>query len=187
MLRRLAAIAAVLAALPVVSACGEEEEVTRAESEGLYVTVDHLRYQVQISRLLQAQNVEDAAYIEGVPPEERELAANEEWFAIFLRVENESEDETYRAARDIFIEDTTGREFEPVPLDPDRTPLSYEPVDLGPQDLLPARGSIPGTSTTQGAVLLFKIPRENFENRPLELWIRSPGGEPAEATVELDV
>ena len=189
MLRRLTVPLATLALAGGLSACGEEHEVTKGETEGVQVVVDHLLYQVQISRVLNSSDTEDAAYIKGVPDTtEGELGEGEEWFAVFLRVKAPSEnDETHRSARDIKIEDTTGAEFEPVPLDLDQTPLAYEPADLAPKQQLPRLGSIPQTTSTAGSVLLFKIPRENLENRPLELHIASPGGEPAEATIDLDV
>jgi hypothetical protein len=189
MLRRLTVSLAALAVAGGLAACGEEHEVTKGETEGVQVTVDHLLYQVQISRVLNATDTEDSAYIKGVPDTaEAELGDGEEWFGVFLRVKAPSEnDETHRAARNIKIEDTTGAEFEPVPLDQDQTPLAYVPADLAPEQQLPRLGSIPQTTTTAGAILLFKIPRENLENRPLELHISSPGGEPAEARIDLDV
>lgn len=189
MLRRLTVSLAALALTGGLTACGEEHEVTKGETEGIQVMVDHLLYQVQISRVLNASDTEDAAYIKGVPDTtEGELGDGEEWFGVFLRVKAPSEnDETHRTARDIKIEDTTGAEFEPLSLDTRRTPLAYVPTDLAPNQQLPALGSIPNTTTTAGAVLLFKIPRQNLENRPLELRIAAPGGEPAEATVDLDV
>ena len=187
MLRRFTAIVAAFAATGALAACGEEHEVTKGETEGIYVTVDHLKYQVQISRVLNPTDAEDASYIKGVPAgEEGELADGEALFGVFLRVENES-DETHAAARDIKIEDTTGAEFEPIALDERETPLAYAPRDLEPRQELPSPGGIAQTTTTAGAVLLFKIPRQNLENRPLELRIHAPGGKPAEATVDLDV
>lgn len=189
MSRRLTVAVAALALIPGLAACGEEHEVTKGETEGIYVSVDHLKYQVQISRILSPTDAEDAAYLEGLPEgEEGELGPGEEWFGVFLRVENRPEnDETHKSARDIKIEDTTGAEFEPIPLDPKATPLAYVPNDLAPGDHLPALGSVAQTTTTAGAVLVFKIPRQNLENRPLELRIAAPGGEPPAATVDLDV
>ncbi len=187
MLRRFIVTAAVLLAVPGLAACGEEEHtVTEGHTEGIYVTVDHLKYQVQISRVLNPADVEDSAYVKGLPASERELAPGEEWFGVFLRVENE-DDAVHRSASDIKIEDTTGAEFEPLPIDTDATPLAYEAVDLEPGRQNPPLGSIAQTTTTAGALLLFKIPQQNLENRPLQLHINAPGGEPAEAHVNLDV
>jgi len=192
MLRRLVASLAVLAAAPALAACGKsdinEEHTTKGESEGIYVNVDHLKYQVQISRVLNPNDAEDRAYVAGVSnPAEAELEGEEEWFGVFLRVQNRSEEETHKAADDSVIEDPTGAGLEPVPLDPRRTPLAYQAGDVGPLGFIPALDSIPQTTTTAGALLLFKIPRQNLENRPLELRIKSLGGEPEEAVVDLDV
>lgn len=188
MLRRFTAVVVAVAASGALAACGEEHEVTKGETEGIYVNVDHLRYQVQISRVLNPDDAEDRAYLQGVPADEAELGEDEEWFGVFLRVENRPEnDETRRSASDLKIEDTTGAEFEPLPLDVRETPLAYAPSELEPGTQFPPLGAVAQTTTTAGAVLIFKIPQQNLENRPLELHISSPGGEPAEATVNLDV
>ena len=41
----------------------------------------------------------------------------------------------------------------------------------------PAFNTVASDSTTQGALLLFKIPGENLENRPLEFLIEGKSGE----------
>jgi hypothetical protein len=50
--------------------------------------------------------------------------------------------------------------------------------------LLPAAGTPAFSGPTRGGLLLFRIKRESFENRPLELIITGTGGE---ATTPLDV
>ncbi|HYF25527.1 MAG TPA: hypothetical protein VD931_07305 [Baekduia sp.] len=185
MLRRFAATTLALTATLGLAACGEDHEVTKGESEAFYVTVDDLKYQVQISRVLNPADPEDQAYVEAVDPAEAELEGEEAWFALFLRVENES-DNAVRSASDIVIEDTTGAEFEPVRMDRDRTPLAYVPRVLEPGDENPAVGSVAQTTSTAGALVLYKIPRQNLENRPLEVKIHG-GVSGKEATVDLDV
>ena len=96
---------AALAAL-VVSGCGNKvDTATVGETEGIYVGVDDLTYQVQISRILNPASHEDQAYLRGLPEEAAEPAADEVWFGIFLRVENES-DQELPAAEEFRIHDT---------------------------------------------------------------------------------
>ena len=89
-----------------------------AETEGIYVSVDDLTYQVQISRILNPASAEDEAYLKGLP-EDEEPAADEVWFGVFMRVENET-DEELTAAEGFKIVDTQETEFEPVELDTER-------------------------------------------------------------------
>jgi hypothetical protein len=57
-----------LAALAALAAagCGKEETTAIADTEGIYVTVDDLTYQVQLSRILNPASPEDSAYLKGV-------------------------------------------------------------------------------------------------------------------------
>ncbi|WP_205697420.1 hypothetical protein [Conexibacter sp. SYSU D00693] len=186
-LPRLAVTAVCALSITGLAACGEEHEVKKGESEGIYVTVDHLKYQVQISRILNQTDAEDRSYIEALgATADKDLGPGEEWFGVFLRVENEGDDAQV-SSRDIRIEDTTGAEFEPLPLDGDSTPLAYFPANLEPTQEIPSVGSIAQTTTTAGALLLFKLPRQNLENRPLELIIKGEGAPADEARVDLDV
>jgi hypothetical protein len=65
--------------------------------------------------------------------------------------------------------------------------FAYRPATLQPKDLLPLPGTPAANSTIQGAMLLFKIPVANFQNRPLVLQIPSPSGSKEVGTVNLDV
>ena len=175
-----AAIAALLAA-----GCGnKEEKVTLAETEGIYVTVDDLKYQIQISRILNPAAPDDAAYLRGVPDTE-ELADDEVWYGIFMRVENDA-DEPHATAESFRIIDTQDDEFEPITLDPEANDFMYEPVELQPGKLLPALDTPAADNTIRGGLILFKISAEALANRPLELEIESPsGGE--NAVIDIDV
>ena len=72
-----------------LSACEKHDEIKHAETEGIYVDVGELKYQVQISRILNPAIGEDASFLEGV---EEELDEGETWFAVFVRVENDGND-----------------------------------------------------------------------------------------------
>ena len=71
-MRRLARITLLavcaLAAL-VAAGCNKEEQVHLAATEGIYVTVDDLKYQIQISRILNPAAPDDEAYLRGLPDE----------------------------------------------------------------------------------------------------------------------
>ena len=53
--------------LLAAAGCNKEETVTVAETEGIYVTVDDLKYQIQISRILNPAAPDDSAYLRGMP------------------------------------------------------------------------------------------------------------------------
>jgi hypothetical protein len=66
--------------------------------------------------------------------------------------------------------------------------FAYRAGTLGAHQVLPFSSSPAGQNSIQGAMLLFKIPVENFANRPLELRINPPPGAGTDVgTVDLDV
>jgi hypothetical protein len=181
-LRRLAATTAVVltAAIPL-AACGSDGPVSEGKTEGVYVTTGDLAYQVQISRQLNPTDFEDRDYLKGLPSAEA-LAKGEEWFAVFIRVFNETKD-PHPSASQFVIRDTQGNEFRPIAVD---NTVAYRPVTVGPGDQIPVPGSVARENATQGGMVLFKIPTASYSNRPLELHIAPPQGG-GEATVDLDV
>jgi hypothetical protein len=185
-LRRLAATTAVaLAAATSLAACGSNEEPSAGETEGIYVNTGDLKYQVQISRQLNAADFEDRDYLTGLPVAERKLEAGQEWFAVFIRVFNMT-DESHKAASQFEIRDTTGEVFEPIVINTKINRVAYQPVEVGAGDQIPVPGSLARENLTQGGLILFKVPNSAYANRPLELNITPPDGGP-EATVDLDV
>jgi hypothetical protein len=176
----LASVAALAAA-----GCGNKEEfVTVAETEGIYVTVDDLKYQIQISRILDPASREDEAYLRGVPETET-LSEDEVWYGIFMRVENDT-DEPHPMATDYVIHDTEDNTYEPVAIDPELNVFGYQPEELQPGTVSPLLNAPAADNTIRGGLLLFKIPASSLGNRPLELEIESPsGGE--NAIIDIDV
>jgi hypothetical protein len=184
-LRPLVLLAAALALVLALGACGvKEEETTRGETEGTYLDLGELKYQVQISRELNPDDREDEAYLVGVPEEERELAPNETWFAIFMRVQNVTDD-PHPAAEEFEIRDTQGEVFEPVELGPENN-FAYRPAEVSADQTIPLPDTPAAENTIQGSLVLFKIPYANLENRPLELEIRDPAEADRSASVDLD-
>jgi hypothetical protein len=183
---RLVSALAVLCAAASLGACGNKKDfVTEAETEGIYLTVGQLKYQVQISRQLEPSSPEDRTYLLGLKSEDRALAPNEVWFALFIRVENDRDHGVYQAARDFEIRDTVDNVYRPLTLV--NNPFAYRPKRLAPKGLIPVVDSVAAESTIQGSLLLFKVPNASLENRPLELIIKSPGPPPHEGSVNLDV
>jgi hypothetical protein len=179
---RSAAILSVAAA--ALAGCGNKEAVvTKAHTEGIYLDVGPLDYQVQISRYINPAQVPDNAYVLGLqsvtPPQKGET-----WFGVFLRVQNQT-DQAHPIATQFKIADTLGNEFQPVSIDAKQNPIAYAPFNLQPNDTYPRPDSVAATDSAQGSLLLFKLPYANLQNRPLELHITSPEG--GEGIVDLDL
>jgi hypothetical protein len=185
MRRLLASLAAVAAALAITGCGNKEPETLHGTTEGSYLDLGGMKYQVQISRLLNPASIEDKYYFVGVGAGDRQLPAGQEWFAVFIRVENDGE-KAARAATDYVITDTQNTKFRPIRIGAEN-PFVYRGGTLQPTDVLPAPDSPAGQGSIQGALLLFKIPTRNLENRPLELAIRSADAPGKTATVDLDV
>ena len=177
-------LAAAVAALGVAG-CNKHDEVRFAETEGIYVTVDDLKYQIQLSRILNSAAPDDAAFLNGVSEADGQLAADEVWYGIFMRVENDK-GEPHEAADNFVIKDTQGEEFRPVTQDPERTPFLYEGGELEPGNLIPVTDSPPSENSIRGNLILFKVKTGSLYNRPLELEIESPTGGDG-ATIDIDV
>ena len=184
-LARLALVCAAAVAALAASGCGnKEEQVTRAETEGIYVTVDDVKYQIQISRILNPAAPDDAAYLRGLP-EGEELSDDEVWYGIFMRAENDS-DEARPTAESFKITDTQDDTFEPIEIDPETNDFTYEAKELEPGKLTPGLDTPAADNTIRGGLILFKVNAAALANRPLELEIESPsGGE--NAVIDIDV
>ncbi len=190
---RLPLLSLALAAALAVSACGQEaqdeggfqtEIAYVAETEAIYIDLDGLKYQVQVSRQMNPGSVDDRAYFAGIPEDQRELGEDEEWFGIWMRAENNTE-EPQQLAEDFEIRDTQENVFRPIEYGPDN-PFAYRPVVVQNNEDYPDPNSAAGERSPQGALILFKIPRFAFDNRPLELiYVGPKSGE--RASVALDI
>ena len=184
-MRRLTISALALLSALALGACGNKSHhVLHGATEGVYLDLGELKYQVQISRILNPADPEDKAYLVGLQGGDTKLPVGQEWFAVFMRVQNETST-AKQAANDYTITDTQGTKFRPAQFGPDNV-FAYRGGRIGPHGLIPVADSPPAETTIQGSLLLFKIPTVNLENRPLELSIRAPGVTDI-ATVDLDV
>lgn len=187
---RLAALLAAVLATAGLSACGNHPDksarIVRAETEGLYLDVGKLKYQVQVSRALNPYDAQDKAYLVGLPEDERELASDAVWFAIFLRVQNETDREQLPSAA-IEIVDTQEQIFEPIGFEADNifAYRSTEPIPAG--EVLPLENTPAYEIPARGALLLFKLKNSTLDNRPLELKIEGRGLPQQTGIIDLDV
>ena len=182
--RRLPLLLACVALAVGLSACNKEKVVTEAKTEGTFINVGPLDYQVQISRQLNPADPEDHAYVQGLAAGVTQPTAQESWFAVFMRVENNG-NTAAPSSHDFVIEDTEGVTYRPVGFTAGN-PYVYRPRVIGAHAALPGPETAAANSPIQGEMLLFKIKLTSLENRPLQLHVRSASG-PQEGTVDLDV
>jgi hypothetical protein len=183
MLRKLVLLVFVAA---FVAGCGDKEAViTEAETEGVYVDVGGLTYQVQMSRFLNPGDPEDKEYLHGLPEGINPvLPGDETWFGVWMRVKNYS-DETLRPTSTFTIVDTEEDEFRPVPLDQGSNPFVYEPIELRPAQVLPAPDTAASSGPIQGSLILFRLTTDALGNRPLRLEIEQGGTTTGEIDLDL--
>ncbi len=172
---------AVLALAVPLAGCGAKEETTEEglplAVEGEPLEVGDLIYNVAITRFLNPNTVEDAAYLQGADEAPRGM----HYLGVFLRIDNDG-DEELPSAGTYQVTDASHRVYEPIPLD-----TAFN-LDIGSN--VPSDGSIPAPDTvaaagpTQGAMLLFLVDDDVSEERPLELQITSVLGK---GVIELDI
>jgi hypothetical protein len=183
--RRLLTVLVLGAALALAGCANKLEVRTQGETEGLYIDVGDLKYQVQISRIINPDDIEDRHYLTGLPAGTLPPKGDEAWFGVWLRVQNTTSEKTFDTAEDFQIVDTQEREYEPIELEGNI--FAYAPERLGPNTVLPNSESPPGQGPIQGSLLLFKLTTESLQNRPLEFKIVSPTDPNDVGIVDLDV
>jgi hypothetical protein len=186
MARRWIALLTVAVCALAAAGCGDKQAVTlHGDTEGTYVDVGPLKYQVQISRLLNPYDPEDKGYLIDLPASQK-LGPKDQWFAVFMLVQNNG-DKPQRSADRYVIRDTQGNEFRPVTMGTKNVFAYRQGQQVPGEGVLPLPDSPPGQNSIQGSMLLFKIPVADFENRPLELEISSSTVPNTTATIDLDV
>lgn len=176
--RILPVMLALLAAL-VVSACSSEEHSEVPEGEP--VELDGVRYNVVITRYLNPDLVDDAAY----------LGDHAEWpgtdkllLGVFIQIANHS-GETITVPEDLIVFDTQDRRYEPIAVDTDFA------LELGSElehdKSLPEIDSPASFSPIQGSLVLYEIETSSVENRPLRLEIPGQGDSDHHVFIKLDI
>lgn len=185
-MRRIAFLLVSLAALVLVAGCGPVKHAAykEASTEGPYLEAGGLKYQLQISRELNPALDEDRAYVQDLGPGVTPPAPGHEWFAVFMRVENDSKVAALMAS-DFDITDTLGNVYTAVAVKPANI-TSYQAQTLQPTDIYPNSQSAIGQSgPRRGAVILFQIDTSAYQNRPLEMTIHAPDGDQARVSLDL--
>ena len=179
--RRLLMLLCLVALAGGPAACGNSDVDKGFEEparEGLAIELEGIEYNVFITRQLNLKVTPDEAYFEGP-----EAARGETLYGVFIQVCNRSED-THETAEDFKIMDAQGNEFEPEEL-PEDNAFAYHAGELEPNECVPESGSVAQLGPTAGSMLLFRLPLENTEYRPLELEVQGEGDE--HLTFELDI
>lgn len=172
--RRLALLLCLLALSLGASACGKEGDESiqgtgtpgEAFREGLAEKLDGLEYNIFITRQLNPAITPDQAFYKGPEP-----GKDKTLYGMFVQVCNhEKEAERSVAAEKFVLKDSMGVEFTPKPL-PRENDFAYNQRTLQPNECIPAAGSVAQQQSAAGAMLLYELPVENLENRPIELEI----------------
>jgi hypothetical protein len=159
-----------------ISACGYSSD-SKDVVEGEVVELGELKYQVVFSRFLNPNDNEDSAYLVGQAPPVK----GSSYFGVFLEVQNKSE-ENQTLAKTFTIADADEETFDALPSES----LYAFPFggEVEPQEPIPAPDSTPQQGPIEGSLVLFELPSQASENRPLTLSIDGPEG-PAEVTLDL--
>jgi hypothetical protein len=185
-LRVLLLLALGAASVLALAGCGNRIATrTVADTEGIYIDVGELKYQVQMSRIINPNDEEDRSYLQGLPAGTAPPKSDEAWFGVWMRVENDTDDKTLTAADEFEIVDTQEHTFTPVALA--NNPFAYQPQKLIPHTVVPSPNSPAGEGVIQGSLILFKVTTEALANRPLEFKIQSPALPDDVGVVDLDV
>jgi hypothetical protein len=172
----------------VLAGCGENPRENNAAREGLPEKVGKIEYNVYLTRELNLRDVEDSGYYKG--PEAPPGFALYGVFLTACNPEEAADSPNVPAASDFTVVDTQGNRFRPLTLAPDNV-FAYHAVPLKHSACVPKAGSLAASSPTNGSLLIFKLPLDALENRPLDLEIVSPpdpsSGESETGRIELDV
>jgi hypothetical protein len=183
---RVAALACLLVGLVALTGCENTRE-NDAGREGLPEEVGHIDYNVFITRELNLRDTEDSGYFKGP-----EAPPGFALYGVFLQACNPSSDVKaphWAAASNFEIEDTQGNRFKPLALPQDNI-WAYRGRPLKQGACIPTKGSLPAGGPTTGSLLIFKLPLQTLENRPLDLRIMAPpnaAGERDTGVIELDI
>jgi hypothetical protein len=175
LLRPLLAALALAVLVVSVSACGHESHETEVV-EGEPVKLGELSFNVTFSRYLNPDDNEDAAYLVGQPPP----AKGWDYFGVFLEVQNESDKP--QTVPSMTITDAEGNSYSAYPSESLYALQFGEKVE--PEEQLPVLDSTAQQGPIEGALLIFRLPAEVSENRPLTLHIEG-AGKGGEVTLDL--
>jgi hypothetical protein len=169
--RPIVACALALTACLALAACGKPSHEAGLEEparEGLAVPIGgDAYYNVFLTRQLNLETPPDRDYYRGEPPPSDEIL-----YGVFIQVCNLGE-EPIDTAEHFVVTDNQANEFEPLEL-PEDNVFAYRPQTLDPDQCIPQVGSVAQQGPTGASMLLFQLPLDVTENRPLELEVEAP-------------
>lgn len=163
-----------------MAGCGEEQPVEEPRTEAQSVVLDGVRYRAPMFRQLNTRVAPDEQLWDRPP-----AGAGRGAFAAFVEVCNVS-GRPLTPPEGFRLLDAFGRSFMPKDAG-NRNEFAYEPRRLQPDECIPAAGSVTD-QTLSGSALLFELPFDVLENRPLYLQLpRLPGETARTPRIRLDV
>ena len=175
--RRLVLLLSALVLAAGLSACGHKQAhptLADANNNGGYIDAGPLTYQMEISRELNPYSTEDSSYVKGLPPGTTPPSASELWYGVFLWAKNQTHHD-YTTLDNFEITDSSGDTYYPLKLDPNVNEFAWTPQTLAPNQIEPGPDTVASHGSTQGGLLLFKLPTTVYSNRPLTLWLLGSG------------
>ncbi|HEX4345749.1 MAG TPA: hypothetical protein VHZ31_09315 [Solirubrobacteraceae bacterium] len=187
--RRLSLLLFALLVSATLSACGVHESkglVRTADTEGTYLDINGLKYQVEVSRQMNVYDTQDKPYMVGIPKAQQHLDPDQIWFGVFMRVQNEGS-KPLRPSDDVQISDTQGKVYRPIGLQQVNT-YAYRSYDYVPAGQIEPLMDTPGYDTpARGLMILFKLTLTTLNNRPLVMKIEGRGTPQQTGLIDLDV
>lgn len=168
--RSTSACALLAATALALASCGhpsEEAGIEEPAREGLAIPIGDAYYNVFQTRQLNLATVPDRNYYDGEPASKEDAL-----YAVFLQACNRSK-RPVETADHFAVVDNQGEEFEPLEL-PEENAFAYEARRLEPDECIPEVGSVAQQGPAGAAMLLFELPIDATENRPLELEVQAP-------------
>ncbi len=168
-----------------LAACGSDEssegsageEEVEIVIEGEPIELEPFEYNVLFTRPLNRFDVEDREYLKDQPAPK----LGETYVGVFIKIKNK-DDVAHEVPESFEMVDTAGGRFESIPSDSIYAlPLGAE---LEPGDQFPEIDSTPQVGPIQASLLLYLVPDEVLELRPVELELE---GEEELGAVELDL
>ncbi len=154
----------------------ERDEAAEHEAP---VVVDGLHYDPQTARPLNPFIEPDEDLLAGRRPPQ-----GKRWFGVFLRVCNHSDKPRAPTGR-IALVDASGTRIAPSTALAKSNPFAYAPRPIAADECLPAEGSA-ADRVSDGALVLFAVPSDFVENRPIALEIAGADGDQRKRVI-LDV
>jgi len=161
-----------------IAACGHQtphQNFADANNDGDYISAGYITYQLQISRELNQNGVEDSQYLKGLPPGvSTSIGPDQLWYGVFLWAKNQSGHAATTSDK-FEVVDTQGNVYHPVALNSQLNPFAWTSQTLPNLATYPGPNTVASAGPTQGGLLLFKMSSAVYSNRPLTLYILGHG------------